>query len=100
MLRIDRLEGERRRNDRAALLRSRAVANSCVWKPGGKLADELLTSTQLMPPGCCTVTLTDATSVDRQRRRRGDRGRVPLAVTPVTRPVALTVATTRRSTTR
>src|SRR5207247_6546691 len=38
---------------------TRAVAKSCVWKPGGKLVDELLTSIQLMA-GATTVTETEA----------------------------------------
>jgi len=63
------------------------VAKSCVWKPGGKLVDELLTSIQLMA-GATTVTETEADLVMPLSTAVAVMvSGVELAATPVTLPV-------------
>src|SRR6266567_7512762 len=71
---------------------TRAVVNICVWKPGGKLVDELLTSIQPIS-GLFTVSWTDAAFVMPLSTAVAvmDTG-LWLAATPVTLPVASTVA--------
>jgi len=71
----------------------RAVRNMFAWKPGGRLVVFQPTSSQLID-GVVTVTLIDAevvmpSSVDVAVMLTG----LGLAVTPVTRPVASTLAT-------
>src|SRR5689334_3482672 len=71
----------------------RAVMNMFAWKPGGRLVVFQPTSSQLID-GVVTVTATDAdtvrsSSIDVAVMVTG----FGLAVTPVTSPVASTVAT-------
>src|SRR6266550_6553604 len=66
---------------------TRAVAKSCVWKPGGKVVDELLTSIQPIA-GVLTVTATEADLVMPLSTAVAVMlSGVELAATPVTLPV-------------